>query len=77
MIDLSNALKNSLPLQVHAHWDPIADATYDLHKAPENLELFDLSPNEPIREYKGRLSTPFFHPQVWRWEMFGNWIWIA
>ena len=59
MIDLSNALKNSLPLQVHAHWDPIADATYDLHKAPENLELFDLSPNEPIREYKGQAFNAF------------------
>ena len=60
MIDLSNTLKNSPPLQVHAHWDPIADATYNLHKnSPENIELFDLSPNEPIREYKGEAFNAF------------------
>ena len=59
MIHLSNALKNLQSLQVHAHWDPIADATYGLHKAPENLELFDLSPNEPIREYKGEAFNVF------------------
>ena len=53
MIDLNNVLKNSASLEVHAHWDPIADATYNLHKnSPENTELFDLSPNEPTREYK-------------------------
>ena len=59
MINLSNALKNSPPLQVHAHWDPIADATYALHKAPENIEIFDLSPNEPIREYNGTAFNAF------------------
>ena len=59
MIDLSTALRNSLSLQVHAHWDPIADATYNLHKEPENLELFDLSPNEPTREYKGKAFNAF------------------
>ena len=60
MIDLSSALKNSAPLQVHAHWDPIADATYNLHKnSPENVELFDLSPHEPIREYKGETFNAF------------------
>ena len=59
MVDLSSALKNSPPLQVHAHWDPIADATYNLHKEPENVELFDLSPNEPTREYKGQAFNAF------------------
>ena len=59
MIDLSNALKDSPPLQVHAHWDPIADATYGLHKAPENIEIFDLSPNEPIKEYNGTAFNAF------------------
>ena len=59
MIDLSTALKNSPPLRVHAHWDPIADATYNLHKEPENLELFDLSPNEPTKEYKGQAFNAF------------------
>ena len=60
MVDLSSALKNSPPLQVHAHWDPIADTTYNLHKkSPENVELFDLSPNEPTREYKGEAFNAF------------------
>ena len=59
MVDLSSALKNSPPLQVHAHWDPIADATYNLHKEPENVELFDLSPNEPTREYKSEAFNAF------------------
>ena len=50
MIDLNGALKNSALLEVHAHWDPIADSTYNLHNnSPENTELFDLSPNEPVR----------------------------
>ena len=60
MIDLSSALKSSPPLQVHAHWDPISDATYNLHKnSPENAELFDLSPHEPTREYKGEVFNAF------------------
>ena len=59
MVDLSTALKSSASLQVHAHWDPIADATYNLHKEPENAELFDLSPNEPTREYKAEVFNAF------------------
>ena len=60
MIDISSALKNSPPLKVHAHWDPIADSTYNLHKnSPENTELFDLSPNEPVREYEGSAFNAF------------------
>ena len=59
MIDFSGALKNSPPLKVHAHWDPIADATSNLHKEPENVELFDLSLNEPTREYNGEAFDAF------------------
>ena len=60
MIDLSNTLKDSASLEVHARWDSIADATYNLHKnSPENIQLFDLSPNEPIREYKGEAFNAF------------------
>ena len=64
MVDLSSALKNSPPLQVHAHWDPIADATYNLHKEPENIQLFDLSPNEPTREYNGQAFNAFLPPST-------------
>ena len=60
VIDFSTTLKNSPTLQVHAHWDPIADSTYNLHKnSPENVELFDLSPNETVREYKGDAFNAF------------------
>ena len=60
VIDLDNVLKNSVSLKIHAHWDPIADSTYNLHKkSPENVELFALSPHEPIREYKGDAFNVF------------------
>lgn len=65
MIDLNNVLKNSAPLKIHAHWDPIADATYDLHKkSPENAELFDLSPHEITREYKDEAFNAFLPPST-------------
>lgn len=65
MIDLNNVLKNSAPVEVHAHWDPIADATYDLHKkSPENAELFDLSPHETTREYKDEAFNAFLPPST-------------
>ena len=60
VIDLNNVLNNSASLEVHAHWDPIADSTYNLHKnSPENAELFDLSPHEAIREYQGQAFNAF------------------
>ena len=60
MINLNSVLNNSVSLEVHAHWDPIADSTYNLHKnSPENTELFDLSPNEPVREYRGDAFNAF------------------
>ena len=60
MIDLNNVLNNSAFLEVHAHWAPIADTTYNLHKkSPENVELFDLSPHEATREYKGEAFNAF------------------
>ncbi len=60
MVDLNSVLKNTATLQIYAHWDPIADATYDLHQdSPENMELFDLAPNEPTREYKVEAFNAF------------------
>ena len=35
MVDFSNALSNTASVQVQAHWDPIADATYNLHQLTE------------------------------------------
>ena len=54
MINLKNCLNDSTSLEVHAHWDPIADSTHNLHKkSPENAEIFDLSPNETTKTYRG------------------------
>lgn len=36
MIDFSNALSNIASVKVQAHWDPIADATYNLHQPTED-----------------------------------------
>ena len=35
MVDFSNALSNTASVKVQAHWDPIADATYNLHEPTE------------------------------------------
>ena len=60
VIDLNNVLNNLAFLEVHAHWAPIADTTYNLHKkSPENIELFDLSPHEATREYMGEAFNAF------------------
>ena len=51
-MNLCNVLNSSARLQVHAYWEPIADSTFRMHKAlPEHVELFDLSPNQPVKEY--------------------------
>lgn len=52
MIDLSTVLRCSAPIEVHAHWDPIASARYNLHReSAEYIELFDLSPSQPRKTY--------------------------
>ena len=74
-----HVLKNSAPLQVHAHWDPIADATHNLHKnSPENVDKKDaILPNEPIREYRTGTYQLFSPRALASWRVFGNWIWIG
>ena len=39
MVDLSDILSSTANVQVQAHWDPIADATYNLHQLTK--EQFD------------------------------------
>ena len=52
MINLCNVLNSSTRLQVQAHWEPITDSTFGMHKMfPEHVELFDLSPDQPIKAY--------------------------
>ncbi len=35
VVDFSNALSNTASVQVQAHWEPITDATYNLHQLTE------------------------------------------
>ena len=35
MVDLSDVLSSTASVQVQAHWDPISDATYNLHQLTE------------------------------------------
>ena len=51
-IDLTDSLQRSASVQVKAYWDPIADSTFNLHKAsPIHVELFNFSPRHPVKEY--------------------------
>ena len=52
VINLYNVLSRSGSVRVHAHWEPIADATFNMHNdSPELAEVFDLSPRHPVKEY--------------------------
>lgn len=65
MINLCNVLSSSTRLQVHAHWDPIADSTFSMHKdSPELTELFDLSSNQPVKEYGTDVFNVFLPPST-------------
>ena len=65
MINLCNVLNSSTRLQVHAHWDPIADSTFSMHKDSSELtELFDLSPNQPVKEYGADVFNVFLPPST-------------
>ena len=60
-----NILRNHASVPVHAHWDAIVDATYDLHKSsPECVKLFDLSPSLTLKNYKGEAFNAFLPPSV-------------
>ena len=64
-MNLCNVLNSSASLQVHAHWDPIADSTFRMHKAlPEHVELFDLAPNQPVKEYRTDAFSAFLPPST-------------
>ena len=65
MINLCNVLKSSTSLQVHAHWEPIADSTFSMHKdSPELVELFNLSPNQLVKEYGTDVFNAFLPPST-------------
>lgn len=65
MINLCNVLNSSTSLQVYAHWEPIADSTFRMHKMfPEHIELFDLSPKQPVKEYQTDAFSVFLPPSI-------------
>ena len=65
VINLCNALNNSTSLQVHAHWDPIADSAFGMHDEPPTyVELFNLSANQPIKEYSVNAFNAFLPPST-------------
>ncbi len=49
MVDFSDVLSSTASLQVQAHWEPIADATYNLHQpTQEQLDKLKARLPEPI-----------------------------
>ena len=61
-IDLNNVLQRSAIVQVEAHWESIADSMFNLHKEfSQHSELFDLSPDYPIKEYEADAFKAFLH----------------
>ena len=76
MINLCNVLNSSANVQVHAHWEPIADSTFRMHKMfPEHIKLFDLSPKQPVKEYQTDAFNALLPPStvtvgdVWQLEV--------
>lgn len=60
-MDLNDVLQRSTSVQVEAHWEPIEDSSFNLHKEfPEHAELFDLSPDYPFKEYESDAFKAFF-----------------
>ena len=52
-MDLNNVLQRSTSVRVEAHWEPIADSSFNLHNEyPEHAGLFDLSPIYHAKEYE-------------------------
>ena len=65
MINLCNALNSSSNVWVHAHWEPIADATFNMHNdSPQLAEMFDLSPCHPVKEYGTAAFKVFLPPST-------------
>ena len=76
--NFNDVLQRSTSVQVEAHWEPIADSTFSLHKeSPEHIELFNLSPSYPIKEYGIDAFKTFLPPSsvavgdVWELDLDG------
>ncbi len=76
MLNLSDVLNPSANVQVHAHWDAMADGTFKLYEdSPQHVELFSLSPVSPVQAYEASAFTAFLPPSdvtvgdVWELEL--------
>ena len=67
MIDFSNALSSTASVTVQAHWDPIADATYNLHQPTKEQfdrakarcpELMDMGWEQALELFNPKLAYP-------------------
>ena len=67
MIDFSNALSSTASVTVQAHWDPIADATYNLHQPTKEQfdrakarcpELMDMAWEQALELFSPKLAYP-------------------
>lgn len=67
MIDFSNALSSTASVTVQAHWDPIADATYNLHQPTKEQfdrakarcpELMDMEWEQALELFNPKLAYP-------------------
>ena len=63
MVDFSNALGSTASVQVQAHWDPITDATYNLHQPTQEQfsRIKERSPELVNMEWKQALEL--FNPK--------------
>ena len=57
MVDLSDILSSTANVQVQAHWDPIADATYNLHQLTTRTVRSAQSKVSRTSEYEMETST--------------------
>ncbi len=65
MISFCNVLNSSSSVRVHAHWEPIADATFNMHNDSSQLaKMFDLSPCRSIKEYEVADFKVFLPPST-------------
>ena len=65
VINLCNVLNSSSSVRVHAHWEPIADATFNMHNdSPQLAEMFDLSPCYPVKAYSAEAFKVFLPPST-------------
>ena len=63
MVDFSNVLRSSAEVEVEAHWEPIADATYNLHQPTQGrFDGFKAEWPEPV-DMEWEQALELFNPK--------------